>query len=150
MKLKPRHKLRLIREVYESLEEGVGPAGARSAMARPTGFMDMRYDDLDSEESTIDEADDELDEAYRLVEFDDGGEEEAGDFKKQKRRKHSSIRGQLDNVWVALGKAETKLGSAQFEAEDVNFNKIDGILEQLIDEVRTLMKKVEYARDHVE
>lgn len=134
MKLNPRHKLRLIREVLEDLDENMsgGHAASRNAMSRPTGYMDTRYDDLDDEESTLE------------------GLDEGDDFKKQRIRKYNAIRGQLDNVWVALGKAETKLGSAQFEAEDVNFNQIHGILAKLIENVRNLMKQVEHARDHIE
>lgn len=138
MKLSSRQKERLIREVLETLDEspsGHG-AGARSVMARPTGHMEARYDDLDDDESTITGRDD----------LEEGDEE----FKKQRNRKHNAIRGQLDNVWVSLGKAETKLGATQFEAEDVNFNQIHGILAKLIENVRSLMKKVEYARDHIE
>lgn len=106
-----------------------GHAQSRNAMSRPTGYMDTRYDDLDPDESTLSEGDDE--------------------FKKQRLRKYNSIRGQLDNVWVMLGKAETKLGAAEFEAEDVHFNKIQKILGSLVEEVRGLMKKLEQARDNI-
>lgn len=145
----------LININVESLNE-VGRPTARNQMSRAgTGGDPLTsrganaYDDISDEEKTLGETDDPITEALRATRMlkEDGGEgQERG-----RRRMSSiqSIRTSLESVWQMLGKAETKLGAAEFSADDVGIESLQNTIDILSTNVAEIMARIEATRDQV-
>lgn len=75
---------------------------------------------------------------------------EDDDDRKRRMRTIRNIRGQLEHVWQMLGKAETKLGVAKFDADEENFHEIEKTLQILVGNVKEIMSRIEAAREKME
>lgn len=112
------------------------------------------YDDIDDDEKTVgksrtDECDDPIAEALRKSFPGRKRLTEAESDTKQKLSSIRNIRGTLEQVWQMLGNAETKLGIAQFNADDMDFSGIEKTLIILVKNIREVMARLETARDSV-
>lgn len=130
-----------------------GRGASRNQMSRAgTGGDPLRgrdssaYDDIDDDEKTVGQDDDPLEEALALT-FGRIDEDEAA--RKRRVSAVNTIRGQLEHVWQMLGKAETKLGSAKFKADEVDFTKIEATIKKLIDNIQEVMARIESTREKV-
>lgn len=134
-----------------------GHAASRNAMSRtgtggnPLVFpMPQRYDDIPEEEKTVGENDDPLEEVRRLVREEIEGLLNEDESTKQRRISSiRKIRGELEHVWQMLGKAETKLGVAKFDADEMDFTGIEKTLNTLIDNIKEIMTRIERSREQV-
>lgn len=133
-----------VRNSFARTGTGGDPLVSRGAAA---------YDDIDDDEKTVgksrtDECDDPIAEALQKS-FPRRRLTEAESDTKQKLSSIRNIRGTLEQVWQMLGNAETKLGIAQFNADDMDFSGIEKTLIILVKNIREVMARLETARDSV-
>lgn len=148
---------RYIDEVpLEELGNPTGRGAARGQMSR-TGYGGdplrgrgaSAYDDIDDGEKTLGE-DDDLEEYVTYLDgLVDNVLNEDAESKRRRVSTIRNIRGQIEHVWQMLGKAETKLGVAKFDADEQDFTGIEKTLSLLIGKITELMDKLELAREKV-
>lgn len=111
------------------------------------------YGDIDDDEKTVGksrtvECDDPIAEALQKS-FPRRRLNEAESDAKKKLSTIRNIRSSLEQVWSMLGNAETKLGIAQFNADDMDFSGVEKTLIILVKNIREVMARLETARDSV-
>jgi hypothetical protein len=110
------------------------------------------YDDIDDDEKTVgecDEADDPIAEALAMTLGRAGRLTEDETMKKRRISAFRSIRSTLESVWGMLGKAETRLGIASFDADTLDMTEIEQTLAVLVKNVKEIMSRIETARERI-